>query len=62
MSAADILAFIQSPYGLVVAAGVAALFLGIITGAKLTGHWQTNLPRQSDFDLVPRADTFMHPR
>jgi polyferredoxin len=45
----------------VVAAGIAALFLGICGYARLTGHWQTNLPSSTYFELIPRANEFTHP-
>jgi polyferredoxin len=44
-----------------VAAGVAVLFFGLVTYAKVTGHWDTNLPSQVYFDLVPHAQEFSHP-
>jgi polyferredoxin len=43
------------------AAGVAAIFLGIVLAAKLTGHWQTILSDQVFFELIPRAQDFTHP-
>ena len=45
----------------VVAAGVAAIFLGVCGWAQWTGHWDTNLPARVYFDLVPRANEFTHP-
>jgi len=45
----------------VVAAGVAALFLGICGYARLTGHWHTNLPSSTYFELIPHANDFAHP-
>ncbi|MGO9009941.1 MAG: 4Fe-4S binding protein [Bryobacteraceae bacterium] len=44
-----------------VAAGIAALFLGICGYARLTGHWHTNLPRSTYFELIPHANEFTHP-
>ncbi len=44
-----------------VAAGVAAIFLGIAGYAQLTGHWHTNLPQSLYQSLVPRANEFSHP-
>lgn len=44
-----------------VAAGVAALFLAICGYARLTGHWNTNLPARAYFDLIPHANEFHHP-
>ena len=47
--------------GVAVAIGIAVLFVGLVAGAKLTGHWQTNLPLDVYRDLVPRASSFTHP-
>jgi polyferredoxin len=44
-----------------VAAGIAALFLGVCAYARLTGHWRTDLPASTYFDLIPRATQFTHP-
>ena len=43
------------------AAGVAILFLGLVGYAKLSGHWETHLPRQLYFQLVPTAAAQEHP-
>lgn len=43
-----------------VAAGIASLFLGAYAVARSTGHWDTNLPDQVYFRLVPNADQFEH--
>jgi polyferredoxin len=45
----------------VVAAGVAAVFLGICAWAQWTGHWSTVLPERVYVDLVPHASEFTHP-
>ena len=45
----------------VVAAGIAALFLGICGYARLTGHWHTDIPTSTYFELIPRANQFKHP-
>jgi polyferredoxin len=45
----------------VMAAGIAALFLGIYGYARLTGHWYTNLPSSTYFYLIPHANQFTHP-
>ncbi len=45
-----------------VAAGVAAIFLGIVGYARVTGHWHTDLPDALYFDVIPRAAQFTHPR
>jgi polyferredoxin len=44
-----------------VAAGVAALFLGICAGARWADYWHTDLPGQVYFDLIPHANEFTHP-
>ena len=44
-----------------VAAGIAALFLGICGYARVTGHWHTNLPSRAYFELIPHANEFTHP-
>ncbi len=44
-----------------VAAAIAILFLGAVGYARLTGHWQTNLPERTYFELIPQADEFAHP-
>ncbi len=43
------------------AAGIAAMFLGIVGFAKTAGHWKTDLPRSVYLELVPRADEAPHP-
>ena len=45
----------------VVAAGIAALFLGICTYARSTGHWQTDVPSRTYSELIPHANEFEHP-
>ena len=45
-----------------VGAGVAAIFLGTVAYARWSGHWLTDLPSNTYFDLVPRANEFTHPR
>jgi polyferredoxin len=45
----------------VVAAGIAALFLGVCGYARLTGHWHTKLPSSTYFELIPHANEFTHP-
>jgi polyferredoxin len=44
-----------------VAAGIAVLFFGIVGYARLNGHWDSDLPQQLYFELVPRAAEFSHP-
>jgi polyferredoxin len=43
------------------AAGMAALFLGVVAIAKLTGHWDTPVPDWVYRELIPRAREFGHP-
>ena len=43
------------------AAGMALLFLGIIGYAKVTGHWNGDIPAQVYADIVPHADQASHP-
>ena len=43
------------------AAGIAALFLGIVGFAKVTGHWDSAIPAVAYERLVPNADQAAHP-
>ncbi len=43
------------------AAGIAIVFVGLVGYAKLSGHWDTRLPQQIYFQLVPHADDAQHP-
>jgi len=43
------------------AAGIAALFLGIVGFAKTAGHWDSHVPRAIYQQLVPNADQARHP-
>jgi polyferredoxin len=43
------------------AIAMAAVFFGFVGYAKLSGHWQTRLPQQLYFELVPRAGETQHP-
>jgi hypothetical protein len=36
------------------------VFFGLITAARITHHWQTNLPRSIYQQLVPHADDYTH--
>jgi polyferredoxin len=45
----------------VVAAGIAAIFLGTVGYAKLTGRWDSNIPSQVYHYLIPNADAATHP-
>ena len=44
-----------------VALGLAAIFLGFVAAAMLTGHWHTALPDAVYFDLIPNASSLGHP-
>lgn len=44
-----------------VAAGIAAIFLGTVGVARLTGHWKSDIPDQVYMLLVPHADEAAHP-
>ena len=43
------------------AAAIAVLFFGLVGYAKLTGHWDTQLPKELYFQLVPAAGEVQHP-
>jgi polyferredoxin len=43
------------------AAGLAIVFFGLIGYAKLSGHWETHLPKELYFELVPSANEQQHP-
>jgi len=43
------------------AAGIALIFFGLVGYAKLSGHWDTHLPKQVYFQLVPTAGEQQHP-
>jgi polyferredoxin len=43
------------------AAGIAVLFFGIVGFAKSAGYWNTDVPRSTYLELVPRADEASHP-
>jgi hypothetical protein len=45
----------------VLAAGIAAVFFGAVLAARLAGVWSTHIPASVYFDLVPRAQQFIHP-
>ena len=44
-----------------VALAIAVIFLGIVGFAKSAGYWETPIPDQTYFDLIPRAQEFAHP-
>jgi polyferredoxin len=44
-----------------VAAVLACIFFGLVFVAKVTGHWQTNLPSMIYMDLVSHAKEAAHP-
>jgi len=43
------------------AAGVAAVFLVVVIAAKLAGAWETGMPDEVYFQLIPRVMEFVHP-
>ncbi len=43
------------------AAGIAAVLIAVIGAAKLSGHWDSSIPRSAYVDLVPRAGQASHP-
>jgi polyferredoxin len=43
------------------AAAIVVLFFGLVGYAKLSGHWDTRLPQQVYFTLVPQAGEVQHP-
>jgi hypothetical protein len=45
----------------VVAAILAMIFLGVVLAARMTGHWQTYVPRAVYMQLVPHANEVSHP-
>lgn len=44
-----------------VAVVLAAIFFGVVLAARMTGHWQTHVPREVYQQLVPNADAVSHP-
>ena len=44
-----------------VAAGVVVIFLVVVGVAKATGHWDTIVPDELLFRLIPNASQFGHP-
>ena len=44
-----------------IAAGVAAIFLGLTGYAQWTGYWRTDLPSRTYQELIPHANEFEHP-
>jgi hypothetical protein len=44
-----------------IAAGIAAIFLGVVIFARLADVWQSNIPDAVYLHLVPRAQDFVHP-
>ena len=43
------------------AAGIAIIFFGLVGYAKITRHWNTELPKQVYLQLVPNASQQYHP-
>lgn len=44
-----------------IAAGIAVLFLGVVAYAKITNHWNTEVPQRVYLQLVPQAGEQQHP-
>jgi polyferredoxin len=45
-----------------VAAAIAVIFLGIVGGAQITGHWHSNVSDAVYRELIPAADGYAHPQ
>jgi len=43
------------------AAGIAVIFFGLVGYAKVTRHWDTQVPQQVYLRLVPTASEQAHP-
>jgi type VI protein secretion system component VasF len=43
------------------AAGMAVVLFGVVAYAHWAGYWHTNVPSQTYFELIPRANEFSHP-
>ncbi|MGC2636015.1 MAG: 4Fe-4S binding protein [Acidobacteriaceae bacterium] len=50
---------IASPRTVAVAMG--CIFVGVVLGARMSGHWRTNLPQAIYARLVPHANELTHP-
>lgn len=64
MSLPKVPAFAPQPAKLppwAIAAGIAALFLGMVGFAKTAGYWDSQVPRAVYQQLVPHADQARHP-
>jgi polyferredoxin len=44
-----------------IAAGIALVFLGIVSYAQWSGHWRANVPSSVYYELIPKANEFGHP-
>jgi hypothetical protein len=44
-----------------ITAVLAYIFFGLILFARVTNHWQTNIPREVYLQLVPHANELIHP-
>ncbi len=45
---------------LMVAGALALLFFALVVAARVTGHWQTDIPRDVYMQMVPHADDYGH--
>lgn len=43
------------------AGGIAAVFLGVVLAAKVTGHWRTDVPAAVYQELIPQEGALGHP-
>jgi hypothetical protein len=43
------------------AAGIAIIFFGMVGYAKVSNHWNTDLPKRIYLQLVPSASEQQHP-
>jgi len=43
-----------------IAAVLAIIFFGLVGASRVSGHWQTNIPRQIYMTLVPHANEYGH--
>ena len=46
----------------VVATAIAAIFLGVVGYAQITGRWHSNVPDAVYRELIPAADSYAHPQ
>ena len=44
-----------------VAAGISVIFFGLLGWARVTGHWESHIPRHTYLELIPHAQELSHP-